>query len=123
MTPDTHTLVHLCTSQEWLQLQHDGERRPPSLAESGFVHLSTPRQVHLPANRLFAGRTDMMVLWLDPDRFGAPVKWEPGVPTDPASMLFPHLYGPLPRAAVLAAEPYPPGPGGEFGTPRRGTVA
>lgn len=123
MTSDTHTLVHLCTSQEWLQLRNDGERRPPSLTESGFVHLSTPEQVHLPANRLFAGRADMMVLWLDQDRFTAPVRWEPGVPTDPDSMLFPHLYGPLPLAAVLAAEDYRPGPEGEFGTPRRGTVA
>ncbi|MGW6726681.1 DUF952 domain-containing protein [Nocardia sp. NPDC055029] len=123
MTSDTHTLVHLCSSQEWEQSQRTGERRPPSLTESGFVHLSTPTQVHLPANRLFAGRTDMMVLWLDPARFTGEVKWEPGVPTDPASMLFPHLYAPLPVAAVLAAEPYLPGTNGLFGTPQRGEVA
>ncbi|WP_280347489.1 DUF952 domain-containing protein [Nocardia neocaledoniensis] len=123
MISDTHTLVHLCSSQEWEQARAAGERRPPSLTESGFVHLSTPAQVHLPANRLYAGRTDMMVLWLDPARFTGEVKWEPGVPSDPASMLFPHLYGPLPVAAVLTAVPYPPGPDGEFTTPRRGDVA
>ncbi|WP_280303766.1 DUF952 domain-containing protein [Nocardia neocaledoniensis] len=123
MISDTHTLVHLCSSQEWEQARAAGERRPPSLAESGFVHLSTPAQVHLPANRLYAGRTDMMVLWLDPDRLAGEVRWEPGVPSDPASMLFPHLYGPLPVAAVLAAEPYAPGPDGAFTTPRRGEVS
>jgi len=123
VTSDTHTLVHLCTSQEWDDAQRAGERRPPSLSESGFVHLSTPAQVHLPANRLFAGRTDLVVLWLDPARFAGEVRWEPGVPTDPASMLFPHLYAPLPVAAVLEAATYLPGPDGRFDTPRRGTVA
>ncbi|UGT56658.1 DUF952 domain-containing protein [Nocardia asteroides] len=123
MISDTHTLVHLCSSQEWEHARAAGERRPPSLTESGFVHLSTPAQVHLPANRLYAGRTDMVVLWLDPARLAGEVRWEPGVPTDPASMLFPHLYGPLPVDAVLAAEPYPPGPDGAFTTPRRGEVS
>ncbi|MEU3013423.1 DUF952 domain-containing protein [Nocardia asteroides] len=123
MTTDTHTLVHLCSSQEWEQARHGTELRPPSLAANGFVHLSTPEQVHLPADRLFAGRTDLVVLWLDPSRFTGELKWEPGVPTDPASMLFPHLYAPLPVAAVLEVAPYLPGADGRFGTPRRGTVA
>lgn len=83
------------------------------------MHLSTPQQVHLPANRLFAGRTDLVLLWLDPARFTGELKWEPGVPTDPASMLFPHLYAPLPLAAVLDTQPYLPGPDGVFSTPRR----
>jgi uncharacterized protein (DUF952 family) len=80
----------------------------------GFVHLSAQLQVHLPANRLFAGRRDMLLLYVDPDRLGAPVRWEPGVPTDPESMLFPHLYGPLPTAAVVEVRPYLPGPDGLF---------
>ncbi|MEV0683449.1 DUF952 domain-containing protein [Nocardia sp. NPDC050378] len=123
MISDTHTLVHLCSSQEWQQFAHDGQRRPPSLAESGFVHLSTPEQVRLPANRLFAGRTDLVLLWLDAARLASPLKWEPGVPGDPESMLFPHLYGPLPVAAVLDVSPYRPGSDGVFHTPRRPGVA
>lgn len=87
---------------------------PATYAADGFVHLSTPAQVHLPANRLFAGRTDLVLLRLDPDALGAPVKWEPGVPADPASMLFPHLYGPLPVTAVTAVEKYLPEADGTF---------
>ncbi len=56
----------------------------------------------------------MLLLYVDPERLGAPVRWEPGVPTDPESMLFPHLYGPLPTAAVVAVRPYLPGPDGLF---------
>ncbi|MBF6175099.1 DUF952 domain-containing protein [Nocardia blacklockiae] len=111
------TLVHLCGRAEWEADRATGERRPPSLAEVGFVHLSTPRQVHLPAQRLFAGRQDLVLLWLDPGRLDAPVRWEPGVPSDPASMVFPHLYGPLPLTAVVAVTDYRPGPDGVFAPP------
>ncbi|MGX1772752.1 DUF952 domain-containing protein [Nocardia brasiliensis] len=114
MTHDTHTLVHICTLGEWLSARQTGEYRASSLDEVGFIHLSAPEQAHLPANRLFAGRRDLVLLRLDPARLGAPVKWEPGVPTDPESMLFPHLYGPLPTGAVIAVEEFQPGPDGSF---------
>jgi uncharacterized protein (DUF952 family) len=113
MIPSPRELLHLCTTEEWALAQDAGERRPPSLDCDGFVHLSAPEQVHLPANRLFAGRTDLVLLRLDPGLLGAPVRWEPGVPSDPASMRFPHLYGPLPVTAVTSVTPYlPDGDGG-----------
>jgi uncharacterized protein (DUF952 family) len=84
------------------------------LREVGFVHLSAPDQVHLPANRLYAGRTDLVLLHIDAPRLEAPLRWEPGSVTDPESMLFPHLYGPLPVAAVAAVTEYRPGPDGRF---------
>jgi len=114
MMPVPLELTHLCTADEWECAQLVGERRPPSLETEGFVHLSSPEQVHLPANRLFAGRADMVLLRLDPGRLGAPVRWEPGVPSDPESMTFPHLYGPLPVAAVTSVMPYPPDESGRF---------
>jgi uncharacterized protein (DUF952 family) len=107
----------MCTAQQWEQARTAGSRVPETFAADGFVHLSTTAQVHLPANRLFAGRTDLVLLYLDPARLGAELRWEPGVPTDPDSMVFPHLYGPLPAAAVTAVTAYRPGPDGAFGPP------
>ena len=107
-------LVHLCSAREWQDAQRAGEVRPESLTDVGFVHLSAPWQVHLPAARLFGGRTDLVVLSVDPVLLVAPLRWEPGVPTDPASMLFPHLYGVLPLSAVVDVQPYRPGPDGRF---------
>jgi uncharacterized protein (DUF952 family) len=109
-----HVLIHLCTDDDWQRAQEAGEHRPPSLDAVGFVHLSAPEQVHLPANRLYSGRTDMVLLRCDPASLGAPVRWEPGVPSDPAAMLFPHLYGPLPVAAVTSVTPYRPRGDGSF---------
>ncbi len=78
------------------------------------MHLSAPEQVHLPANRLYRGQSDLLLLVCDPDLLGSPVRWEPGVPTDPASMLFPHLYGALPVGAVTRTVPYRPDAEGVF---------
>jgi uncharacterized protein (DUF952 family) len=87
---------------------------PESLLTSGFVHLSTQQQAHLPATRLFAGRGDLLAVYVDPQRLEAPVRWEPGVPDDPPTMRFPHLYGPLPLSAVVEVRTYPPQSDGTF---------
>lgn len=117
VTSKQDDLVHICTAGEWLSMRGQAEYVPDSYGEVGFVHLSTPQQVHLPANRLFPGREDLVLLRLDPARLNAPVRWEPGVPSDPESMRFPHLYGPLPIAAVTAVLDYRPGPDGTFAAP------
>lgn len=114
MHPLPGVLVHLCSADDWRSAQARGEHRPTSLEASGFVHLSTPEQVHLPANRLYAGRTDLVLLRIDPARLTSEVRWEPGVPTDPDAMVFPHLYGPLPAAAVINVTPYRPDANGRF---------
>ncbi|MGE2727922.1 DUF952 domain-containing protein [Mycolicibacterium vaccae] len=111
-------LVHLCTAAEWQRAQDRGAHRPESLDSVGFVHLSTPEQVHLPANRLYAGRTDLVLLRIDAARLSSPLRWEPGVPGDPDGMVFPHLYGELPVASVIHVTAYVPGPDGRFAESR-----
>jgi uncharacterized protein (DUF952 family) len=107
-------LVHLCPVDEWASAKTSGWLRPESLASAGFIHLSTPQQVHLPASRLYQGRDDLVLLHIDPARLDAPIHWEPGVATDPESMLFPHLYGALPVSAVINVTSYRPGADGSF---------
>ena len=112
--PAGEELVHLCGAEEWATAQRCGVHSPPSLTEVGFVHLSTPQQVHLPANRLYAGRTDLVLLHIDGARLTSPVRWEPGVPGDPDGMVFPHLFGELPVDAVIRVTPYVPEADGAF---------
>ncbi|WP_124707102.1 DUF952 domain-containing protein [Gordonia insulae] len=116
--PAASVLVHLCTDDEWAHALTVGHREPESFATVGFIHLSAPEQVHLPANRLYAGRADLLLLVIDPGRLSAPVVWESGVPSDPDGMRFPHLYGLLPVDAVVATRPYRPDPSGVFGPPQ-----
>jgi uncharacterized protein (DUF952 family) len=109
-SPVSEPLLHLVTIEQWRAAVAAGVLAPPSLAQVGFVHLSTPEQVHLPAQRMFPGRRDIWLLVLDPDRLGVEVRYEPGLPTDPTSMLFPHAYGPGPLAAVTGRAALPTRP-------------
>ncbi|SDB98267.1 Uncharacterized conserved protein, DUF952 family [Geodermatophilus telluris] len=97
-------LVHLCEPATWRAALAVGALLP----DGPFVHLSRPEQVHLPAERLFPARRDLVLLVVDPARLADPVVEEPGVHGDPAGTRFPHLYGPLPAAAVVAVVPYRP---------------
>ncbi|SOD92917.1 GNAT family N-acetyltransferase [Blastococcus haudaquaticus] len=101
-------LLHLIEPARWRAALDEGAVRPPSLASVGFVHLSTPDQVHLPARALYPGRRDLLLLVIDPARLTDPVRFEEGVPADPDGRRFPHLYGSLPTHAVVAVLPYRP---------------
>jgi uncharacterized protein (DUF952 family) len=112
MPPAPAVLTHLCGVEEWSHARSRGGIRPEPCGS--FIHLSTLEQVHLPANRLYRGRADLVLLYIDPAALDSPVRWELGVAADPESMLFPHLYGPLPARAVIKVTPYRPGPDGTF---------
>lgn len=114
MTFVADTLVHLCGTEQWARARRLGGIHPDAAGGGEFIHLSTPEQVHLPANRLYRGRDDLVLLHIDPARLAAPVRWEPRVATDPESMLFPHLYGALPVAAVVRVTAYRPAGDGSF---------
>jgi uncharacterized protein (DUF952 family) len=60
------------------------------------------------------GRTDLVLLTIEPPLLDAPVVWEDleGEGED-----YPHVYGPIPRSAVIAARPYRPGADGSFPRP------
>ncbi len=60
------------------------------------------------------GRTDLVVLEIDEARLAAPAVWEEGDPPHPDGRLFPHVYGPIPVAAVVTVTDLPPGPDGAF---------
>ena len=114
MSQPPAVLVHLCPTEDWSAAQSVGELRPESLTSVGFIHLSTPEQVHLPANRLYRGREDLVLLHIDPARLDSPIRWELGVATDPESMVFPHLFGALPVEAVINVTSYRPAADGAF---------
>ena len=113
----TEPLLHLIDPAGWAAARAAGALAPPSLTEVGFVHLSNADQVALPANRMFAGRQDLLLLVLDPELIDVEVRWEPGTHGDPGEMRFPHAYGPVPIAAVRAVLPYRPSADGTFSRP------
>ncbi|HEX5119107.1 MAG TPA: DUF952 domain-containing protein [Pseudonocardiaceae bacterium] len=108
-------ILHAIGRDEWTQALADGEVRPASLADQGFTHCSDFGTAHLPLNNLFAGRTDLVLLVIDPA--GLPVRWEPGDPPIPDGPWFPHVYGPIPVSSVIATHDLSPGVDGRFELP------
>ena len=107
-------ILHFCPRSAWEAARAAGSYAADTLASQGFIHCSTPEQVHVPANALARGRTDLVLLEIDERRLTAPLIWEAGAPADPGGSLFPHVYGPIPVDAVVAVRDYPPGPDGKF---------
>lgn len=85
---------------------------PVDLAD-GYIHLSTAAQVRETARRHFAGQDDLLLVAVDPAALGPALAYEPSRGGD----LFPHLYGPLPLSAVVAAVPLPLGTDGGHAFP------
>jgi glutathione S-transferase len=75
--------------------------RGVSLEEEGFIHCSTRDQLQDTANRFYADLDQLVVLTIDPDLVPSPIVYEPPAPG--LDVLFPHIYGPLPVAAVNQA--------------------
>jgi uncharacterized protein (DUF952 family) len=80
----------------------------PVDAADGFIHFSTGAQVAETAARHFAGQADLLIVSVDAAALGSALAWEPSR----GGALFPHLYGPLPLAAVTAVRPLPLGADG-----------
>jgi uncharacterized protein (DUF952 family) len=111
-------ILHICSRDEWAVAEDEGAHAPASLDEVGFVHCSDPGTVHLAANALFAGRTDLLLLVIDPASLEAPLRWEDGVPPHPDGLWFPHVYGPISAAAVVGVFEFLPSESGKFQLPK-----
>jgi uncharacterized protein (DUF952 family) len=110
-------ILHFCPRVDWLAARAAGVYTAPSLATVGFIHCSTAAQVHRPAYALHPGRPDLVLLEIDESRLAEPPRYESGDPADPHSERFPHVYGPIPLAAVVAVHAFPANPDGTFTLP------
>ena len=110
-------LVHLTAAAAWASSVEGSLHGDPSLDREGFLHLSTVDAVLIPANEFLRGRTDLVALVVDADRLDPTLlRFEAGSPPH-GDRTFPHLYGPLPVAAVVEVVPFPPGADGSFELP------
>ena len=97
-------IYHICRRDEWHAATAEGVYRGSSQdAADGFIHFSTAAQVVASAAKHRAGQDGLVLVEVAPGALGAALKWEPSR----GGALFPHLYGDLPLAAVIAARDLP----------------
>ena len=98
-------LYHVAQDSVWQRhrANNTGVYLPDEFAREGFIHCSYRHQVLATANRLFRGRHDLVLLTIDPGRLPSELRLV-DENLEGGSELFPHLYGPLPLAAVSRAD-------------------
>jgi len=102
-------IYHIAVKADWVA--RGDSYAPDGWRAAGFVHCSTADQLERVADRIFAGRRDLVLLTIDPRRLAALVVWED---TAGAGEDFPHVYGSIEVAAVTEAADFLPGPDGTF---------
>src|SRR5947208_13164608 len=106
-------LLHIAPAGQWEEAQLDGVYRGDTLAGEGFIHCSSPGQVLRVAQARFAGRRDLVLLYIDPARVQAPIRYEAAETEEQ----FPHVYGALNLEAVVRVVPFAPDRDGRFRLP------
>ena len=108
-------IYHITAGADWDQARRAGtyqlSTRGVTLAQEGFIHASTARQVPLVANAFYRGDAGLVVLVIDTDLVEPEIRYEqpPG-----SGETFPHIYGPLSVAAVVGVRPLAADASGRF---------
>ncbi len=104
-------IYHMTPARIWQALGPTDLYVADSLATEGFIHCTgEPERLVVVANRFYRSISDdFVILCIEPAHLQAPLRWEVA-----DGALFPHLYGPLNRAAVSAVIPFPRDGEGNF---------
>lgn len=104
-------ILHIAERHSWELAILQGEYRPASLDDEGFIHCSLLEQVVAVANAFYRGRQNLVLLIIDPAKVPGDIRFEDCYET---GQEFPHIYGPLPINAVERMIAFAPGPDGYF---------
>ncbi len=100
-------IFHIVVAADWDSADDPYEH--PSLAAEGFIHFSTGEQIVATTGRYYEGLEGLALIEIDETKLPQPLQWDPAPPTSAvAGQLFPHLYCPLPKAAVTAVHRWEP---------------
>jgi len=107
-------IYHLAPAARWHAWPDNQPYLPAEYNADGFIHCTAGDTLMITvANRFYrATAGDFVLLVIDPARLTAPLKWE--LSGDELATLFPHIYGPIDRAAVQEVRAVRRAADGEF---------
>lgn len=94
-------IYHLVPAERWRSWPATESYLPAEYDADGFVHCTQGDDLMLQvANRFYQQQPgEFLLLVLDPDVLTSPLIWEQ--PEDTLAPLFPHIYGPINREAIV----------------------
>ena len=92
-------IYHLFVTDSW-NPDEKGPYSANSLTVEGFIHCSFSNQLARSANRFFADEPELFAMEIEADRLSSRLVSEDGGMGE----LFPHVYGPIDRGAIVAVQ-------------------
>lgn len=92
-------IYHILPKVEWENFQKIGEYAPLSLRKDGFIHASTKNQILPTANRIYKGKTNLIVIEIDTYKIPAKILFEY---SKGSQENHPHIYGKIPINLVIS---------------------
>lgn len=105
-------ILHVTTPEAWRRAGETPYYKAESLGSEGFIHNCRPAQLRGVLGRHFAGHRALVLLVVDPGRLTSEVREE-----ESHGETFPHVYGPIDRAAVVSVLPIEADSTGRFTLP------
>jgi len=93
-------IYHIATREDWQLHQQETFYQPSAFAREGFVHCSNQNQVDGVLQRYFIGVKDLMLLHIEEGKLRSELKYEAAGNNE----LFPHIYGPINKDAIVKIE-------------------
>ena len=107
-------ILHLVSKAEFEAAPANQPFVPAPYANDGFIHCTAEWDVlQQVANNVYRHQPgEFLVLEIEANKVTAPVRFEPPIPPPPpdhplAGHLFPHIYGPINRDAIVAIRTAP----------------
>lgn len=106
-------ILHIASADDWNLARQRGAYEAASLHTEGFIHCSRPAQVLEVAHRIFRGRTDLLLLVIDPAHLTSELRYEKAE----NGQVYPHIYGAIPVSQVEQVVSWPCDAEGNFKLP------
>jgi len=96
-------LLHVAIEAEFEARLSEPAHAPDAMREEGFIHCCRAGQLAGVLERYYRDRNDLLLLTLDEAALADVLREED---TTGRGELFPHVYGEIPRAAILTVAPF-----------------
>ncbi len=93
-------IYHIVSAKSWAEHASGLTYEAESLQTEGFIHLSRKEQIAGVVNRYYQQVPDLLLLHVDAAKLTHELRYEAATNDE----LFPHLYGPLNKDAVVEIE-------------------
>ena len=93
-------IYHIELPERWKSLDPDAAYEAESLATEGFIHCSYASQLEKVLERYYSGVANVLILGIDTERLTSSFVEEASTNNE----IYPHIYGPINRDAIVGAE-------------------